>query len=133
MSTIEAKYEDVLGEIGNMTQGTLLEDLVVSELGNVSPEVYMGCIRGYRERVYGTQHDFNEVLELYTYEFSVPNGWQEVKTDVDAASFSSQNTRLQLIAFPYNEGRDPVEWANYFTLYRLHIMYAEPSLRQCTG
>lgn len=133
LSTIEANYEDILGEIGNITQDTLLEDVVVSQLGVVSPEVYIGCIRGYRERVYGTRHDFNEVLALYANEFSVRKGWQQVNTDLDTASFSNQNTRLRLIAFPYNEDQYPLEWANYFTLYRLHIMYAEPSLAHCTG
>ncbi len=130
---IEARYQHALDEIQSATEDVFLEDRVTQDLQIFPPELYIGCMGGYKESIFGTQRSFNEVVAEYEKNFSLNSGWKQIKYDEHVVSFSNERTLLLLVPFGFTKDLHPATWENFPTLYERHITYAEPSILHCTS
>lgn len=117
----------------------ILDDLPQSETDNVLAThtdrltigrgLFIGCIKGDKEIIYGTTREFADVIDEYEVLFEVRQAW----TQWSETSYYTKKARFKLYLEEPSSFTYPPECAGFPVCYVASLVYADPSYDSCSG
>lgn len=126
------RFDQIYGEVIATSQDDLLLELTLEPL-HIPERFYVGCIRGSKMAIYGTNRSYELVLDDF---MQVIEGEQWEHKEVSDPNIQTFYTAVADVEIEYRPSELVIqhpEWEQYQTIYSIYFRYAEPRIRSCWG
>lgn len=128
-SGVESTFDATFNGLPQSASDTLITVRTIQPL-SVGRGLFIGCIRGSRETVYGSTREFESIIDEYEVLFGSNQLWVQ---NNERTGYSSKNARFWLYTFEPSDDDYPPECSGFPLCYTASLDYADPSIDSCSG
>lgn len=116
-------------ELPHSLTDTLIVPRTIQPL-SIGRGLFLGCIRGSREMLFGSSREFESVLEDYSALFESNPLWTE---NNNGTGYETGDARFWLHEYKLSDFTYPAECNNFPVCYGARLDFADPSVASCFG